>query len=361
MTAEAKGSIQTTYELVDSNGLLPIRIAEKEYVRAHDFRRFMHKNIEDFLVEVPEKDPLEYLNLKFDEKLLEPIFKKYELVDFNKVNTQDFLKNLNVDKSVEVSDVVGGYNAAKSRLELFAKKGFNDYSKLRSHPSEDASSQLSPYFHFGHISTYEVFEKIISNESWSVENIDPNFVGRREGWWGGSANLESFFDELITWRELGYHTCVKRANYDQYQSLPDWAIKTLDDHANDEREYIYDLSEFTNANTHDEIWNAAQNQLKTEGRIHNYLRMLWGKKILEWTPNPQIALSYLIDLNDRFALDGRDPNSYSGVFWILGRYDRAWGPERPIYGKIRYMTSKSTATKFNLKPYLEKWSVGSTV
>ena len=303
----------------------------------------------------------DFWDLKFDKKLIEPILKKYQLVDFNKVNTQDFLNNLNVDKSVEVSDVVGGYNAAKSRLDLFAKKGFNDYSKLRSHPSEDASSQLSPYFHFGHISTYEVFEKIISSESWSVENIDPNFVGRREGWWGGSANLESFFDELITWRELGYHTCVKRANYDQYQSLPDWAIKTLDDHANDEREYIYDLSEFTNANTHDEIWNAAQNQLKTEGRIHNYLRMLWGKKILEWTPNPQIALSYLIDLNDRFALDGRDPNSYSGVFWILGRYDRAWGPERPIYGKIRYMTSKSTATKFNLKPYLEKWSVGSTV
>ena len=142
MTAEAKGSIQTTYELVDSNGLLPIRIAEKEYVRAHDFRRFMHKNIEDFLVEVPEKDPLEYLNLKFDEKLLEPIFKKYELVDFNKVNTRDFLNNLNVDKSIEVSDVLGGYNAAKSRLDLFAKKGFNDYAKLRSHPSEDASSQL---------------------------------------------------------------------------------------------------------------------------------------------------------------------------------------------------------------------------
>ena len=124
----------------------------------------------------------------------------------------------------------------------------------------------------------------------------------------------------------------------------------MDEHANDERKYIYDLSEFTNANTHDEIWNAAQNQLKTEGRIHNYLRMLWGKKILEWTPNPQIALSYLIDLNDRFALDGRDPNSYSGVFWILGRYDRAWGPERPIYGKIRYMTSKSTACLLYTSP-----------
>ena len=356
MTADAKGSIQTTYELVDSNGLLPMRIADKEYVRAHDFRRFMHKNIEDFLVEVPEKNPLDYLNINFEENLIEPILKKYELVDFNKISVYDFLNNLNVDKSVEVSDVTGGYNAAKTRLDFFAKNGFNDYSKLRSHPSKDASSQLSPYFHFGHISTYEVFEKIISSEGWSVENIDPNFVGRREGWWGGSSNLESFFDELITWRELGYHTCVKRANFDQYQSLPEWAIKTLDQHTNDKREYVYDLSELTNANTHDEIWNAAQNQLRIEGRIHNYLRMLWGKKILEWTPNPQIALSYLIDLNDRFALDGRDPNSYSGVFWILGRYDRAWGPERPIYGKIRYMTSKSTATKFNLKPYLEKWN-----
>ena len=361
MTAEAKGSIQTTYELVDSNGLLPIRIAEKEYVRAHDFRRFMHKNLEDFLVEVPEESPLEYLNIQFDEKLLEPILKKYELIDFNNININDFLNNLNVDKSVEISQVIGGYGAAQKRLDHFIKNGFNDYSKLRSHPSEDASSQLSPHFHFGHISTYEVFEKIISSESWSVENIDPNFVGRREGWWGGSANLESFFDELITWRELGYHTCVKRANYDQYQSLPDWAIKTLDEHTNDEREYVYDLSEFMNGDTHDEIWNAAQNQLRIEGRIHNYLRMLWGKKILEWTPNPQIALSYLIDLNDRFALDGRDPNSYSGVFWILGRYDRAWGPERPIYGKIRYMTSKSTATKFNLKPYLEKWSHESKI
>lgn len=111
-----------------------------------------------------------------------------------------------------------------------------------------------------------------------------------------------------------------------------------------------------NSETHDEIWNAAQTQLREEGIIHNYLRMLWAKKILEWAPSPQIALSYMIDLNDRFALDGRDPNSYSGVFWTLGRYDRAWGPERKIYGKIRYMTSENTAKKFKLEKYLEKYS-----
>ena len=147
--------------------------------------------------------------------------------------------------------------------------------------------------------------------------------------------MERFFDEFITWRELGYHTCVRRANYNQYSSLPEWAIKTLGEHSSDTREYIYTLEELTYSQTHDEIWNAAQNQLREEGVIQNYLRMLWG--------------------NDRYSLDGRDPNSYSGVFWVLGRYDRAWGPERQIYGKIRYMTSDSAARKFNLKPYMEKW------
>jgi len=214
---------------------------------------------------------------------------------------------------------------------------------------------MSPYFHFGHISTHEVFEKLVKHESWSPEQIKPNLVGRREGWWGGSLNFDSFLDELITWRELGYHTCVRRANYNQYSSLPEWAVKTLQEHATDEREHVYSLDQLTYSETHDEIWNAAQNQLREQGIIQNYLRMLWGKKILEWSPNPQIALSYMITLNDRYALDGRDPNSYSGVFWVLGRYDRAWGPERDIYGKIRYMTSDSAARKFNLKPYLEKW------
>ena len=240
-------------------------------------------------------------------------------------------------------------------LMIFFLRGYSDYAQYRSDPSKKASSQMSPYFHFGQISTHEVFERLVEHESWSPEKINPTLVGRREGWWGGSLNFESFLDELITWRELGYHTCVRRANYNQYSSLPEWAIKTLHEHSSDEREHIYSLEQLTYSQTHDEIWNAAQNQLREQGVIQNYLRMLWGKKILEWSPNPQIALSYMITLNDRYSLDGRDPNSYSGVFWILGRYDRAWGPERKIYGKIRYMTSDSAARKFNLKPYLEKW------
>ena len=355
MTAKASGEIDTRYELVDSNGIVPIRLSEKEYVRAHDFRRYLHKNLEDFIIETPLENPLDFLNKKFDPSMIKDVQAEWIPFDFKNQNIDDFLENLNIDKTVEISSIKGGYSNAIKQLNKFIEVGYKDYAKYRSDPSKEASSQLSPYFHSGQISTHEVFDKISELESWSPEYINPKMVGRREGWWGSSENFESFMDELITWRELGYHTCVRRANYNQYSSLPEWAIKTLHEHSSDEREHIYSLDQLTYSQTHDEIWNAAQNQLRTQGVIQNYLRMLWGKKILEWTPNPQIALSYMITLNDRYSLDGRDPNSYSGVFWILGRYDRAWGPERNIFGKIRYMTSDSTARKFNLKPYLEKW------
>jgi deoxyribodipyrimidine photo-lyase len=356
MIAKASGEIDTKYELVDSNGVVPIRLSEKEYVRAHDFRRYLHKNLEDFITETPLENSLELLDKKFDPSHLKTVQKKWEPYNFKEQNIDDFLQNLDIDKTVEISSIHGGYSYALKQLNKFIDIGYQDYAEYSSHPSKEASSQLSPYLHYGQISTHEVFEKISNLESWSPETIDPKMQGRRQGWWGSTENFESFMDELITWRELGYHTCVRRANYNQYSSLPEWAIKTLHEHSSDEREHIYSLDELIFSQTHDEIWNAAQNQLRTQGIIQNYLRMLWGKKILEWTPNPQIALSYMITLNDRFALDGRDPNSYSGVFWILGRYDRAWGPERSIYGKIRYMTSDSTSKKFNLKPYLEKWS-----
>jgi deoxyribodipyrimidine photo-lyase len=355
MIAKASGDINTRYELVDSNGLVPIRLAEKEYVRAHDFRRYLHKNLEDFLIEVPIAEPLNQLNKEFNSNSIENVFNTWKPFDFENTDIDSFLDELEIDKSVEVSHIEGGRSKAIKRLNSFIDNGFSDYAQYRSDPSRDASSRLSPYFHFGHISTHEVFEAISKHDGWSLEKINSKMVGRREGWWGGSANFESFMDELITWRELGYHTCVRRANYNQYSSLPDWALKTLAEHSSDKREYLYNLDELTYSQTHDKIWNAAQNQLRVEGSIQNYLRMLWGKKILEWTPNPQLALSYMINLNDRFSLDGRDPNSYSGVFWILGRYDRAWGPERDIYGKIRYMTSDSTARKFKLDSYMQKW------
>ena len=162
-------------------------------------------------------------------------------------------------------------------------------------------------------------------------------------------------DELITWREIGYNMTHREDDYDQYESLPDWARQTLEEHVEDEREYVYSLEEFEQARTHDELWNAAQSQLVRDGHIHNYLRMLWGKKILHWTDNPVDALEIMIELNNKYGVDGRDPNSYSGIFWCLGRYDRGWA-EREIFGKVRYMTCKSTRRKYSVDDYIEEYA-----
>ena len=169
-----------------------------------------------------------------------------------------------------------------------------------------------------------------------------------------SEAAESFVDELVTWREVGWGFCYHEAEYDSYESLPGWAVETLEEHADDEREHLYTFEELDEARTHDEIWNAAQRQLVHDGVIHNYLRMLWGKNILAWSEHPREALDTMIELNNRYALDGRDPNSYSGIFWVLGRFDRGW-PEREVFGKVRPMTSRSTRRKVELDRYLERW------
>jgi deoxyribodipyrimidine photo-lyase len=192
---------------------------------------------------------------------------------------------------------------------------------------------------------------------WNSDRISGKVNGSSNGWWGVEEHVESFLDELITWREVGYNMCSRSDDYDRYESLPKWAQQTLGKHAEDPREYVYTLDEFESAQTHDPLWNAAQRQLVREGRIHNYLRMLWGKKVLEWSASPQAALDVLIELNNKYALDGRNPNSYSGIFWVLGRYDRAWVPERPIFGTIRYMSSDNTARKVRVKDYLRRYGL----
>ncbi len=151
--------------------------------------------------------------------------------------------------------------------------------------------------------------------------------------------------------------CVHHPDtYDRFESLPAWARATLGKHEADPRTYRYGLETFERATTHDALWNAAQGQLVREGRIHNYLRMLWGKKILEWTATPREALAVMIELNNKYALDGRDPNSYSGIFWTFGRYDRPWAPERPIFGSIRYMSSENTARKMSVRGYVRRYA-----
>ena len=196
-------------------------------------------------------------------------------------------------------------------------------------------------------------------EGWSLDSITPN-GGKNSGFFNGDPNIEGFLDEVITWREVGFHFAHHRDDYDQYESLPDWVHQTMEEHRSDEREYVYSLEELEYSKTHDEIWNAAQTQLREEGIIHNYLRMLWGKKVIEWTPDYSTALDYLIHLNNKYALDGRDPNSYSGIFWCFGRFDRAW-QERPVFGKLRYMTSESTRKKVKLTQYLNKYGSQKTL
>ena len=163
-------------------------------------------------------------------------------------------------------------------------------------------------------------------------------------------------DEVVTWREVGQGFLWHVPNADEFDTLPSWALASLELHSADERPILYSVDELERAETHDPIWNAAQRQLVRSGRMHNYLRMLWGKKVLQWSRHPREAFATLLYLNDKYALDGRDPNSVSGVAWVFGRFDRAWGPERPIFGKVRYMTSESTARKLKLKRYLARWA-----
>lgn len=344
------------FEAVDSNGLLPLRAADRTFPRAHSFRRFLQKSLLEHLSEFPLDDPVHGRELPEGATIPKEIRSQWpaaELANFSE--GFDSLADFDIDHSVAVSPYAGGSEAARKQLETFIDNRLEHYADDRNHPDNDCASGLSPYLHFGHISAHEVFSAVMDHDGWTPDAVADKSTGSREGWWGASPAVESFLDELITWREVGYNFSAREDNYDKYESLPEWAQETLAEHADDEREHTYSLEQFENAETHDTIWNCAQRQLVQEGKMHNYLRMLWGKKILHWTRTPQEALDIMIELNNKYALDGRNPNSYSGIFWVLGRFDRAWGPERPIFGKIRYMTSDSTRRKLRLKQYLRTY------
>jgi deoxyribodipyrimidine photo-lyase len=342
-------------ELVDSNGILPIHGADRTFTVAHSYRRYMQKEIARQSPIFPHQNPFRGVQLPKLKKLPEAITKRWKFLSGKELQSYD-LSKLDIDHSVAATPTKGGRVEALRLLSDFAKRKLGDYDQARNEPDQYGSSSLSAHLHFGHISAHEVFQAIVSSVSgWSFSDISkPN--GKMNGFWNLGVNAEAFMDQLMTWREIGFNMCARQDNYDRYESLPDWAKKTLKDHAKDKRPYVYTLEEFESARTHDSLWNAAQRQLVVEGRIHNYLRMLWGKKILHWTQSPQEALEVMIHLNNKYALDGRDPNSYSGIFWVLGRYDRAWGPEREIFGKIRYMTSESTRSKFSVKGYLRRYA-----
>lgn len=356
MVASAAKKLNVRLEAVDSNGLLPLRATEQAFGRAFDFRRFLQKNLSAHLENFPSVAPLENAKLPKPANASPEIIKRWPPASASILSGAEGLQDFPIDHSVPPAATRGGSLAALRQTHDFFETKFKQYAEGRNEPELDAVSGLSPYLHFGHISVHEVFTELARREKWHPQKLSLRANGSREGWWNMSPAAETFLDQTITWRELGYNFTSHRHDYHQFESLPAWVQKSLNAHTRDERAHLYSLPQFERAETHDPLWNAAQTQLLREGRIHNYLRMLWGKKILEWSKSPQEAARIMILLNDKYALDGRDPNSYSGIFWVLGRYDRPWAPERPIFGVIRYMSSENTARKVSVKNYIQKYS-----
>ena len=357
MVAAAAERLPVRLEQVDSNGLLPLRATDRVFLRAVDFRRYLQKTLHQHLDAFPRRNPLARATFPALDRLPGALTRRWPASDVLALAADpNAFAELPIDHSVRAVSYEGGAAAAGRALRRFLADRLGRYAEARNDIGDRSTSELSPYLHFGHISAHEIFAAVTGAEDWTPAKIFHKATASRRGWWGTGEPAESYLDQLLTWREIGFNMCALLANSDRYASLPAWARQTLEDHLVDPRPYVYSLEEFESAATHDELWNAAQRELVREGRIHNYLRMLWGKKILEWTAHPRDALEVMIELNNKYAVDGRDPNSYSGIFWCLGRYDRAWGPERPIFGKIRFMSSDNTHRKLDAKSYMAQFS-----
>tara|TARA_B100000963_G_scaffold135686_1_gene118059 strand:- start:1079 stop:2431 length:1353 start_codon:yes stop_codon:yes gene_type:complete len=312
------GRTKIPFYQIDAHNIIPVWKAspKKEYA-AYTIRKKIHNNLDQFLTDYPSLIKHPYGN-----------------ISKNDISYDNIVNGLKIDFSVqEVDWLVPGEIAAKNKLDLL-RDSLAGYDESRNDPTKDALSNLSPYFHFGHISPQRVALDIKNS---SLPEQDKN----------------SFLEEMIVRRELSDNFCEYEPNYDYFEGFHDWAKKTLNEHRNDEREYLYPKEQFEHADTHDPLWNAAQNQMMNKGKMHGYMRMYWAKKILEWSPNPEEAMQVAIDLNDKYELDGRDPNGYAGIAWSIGGiHDRAWF-ERPVYGKIRYMNYNGCKSKFNVKRYIE--------
>jgi deoxyribodipyrimidine photo-lyase len=315
---------------VDADVVVPSKLIEKAQYGAYTIRPRLQRLLPDYLHD--------YENLKVKHTWKRP--KGFHADSVHEDITRDW-KDL--DRSVEpVAAWQGGTHAAVKRLKHFVGTMLEDYETQRNKPEVDGSSCMSPYLHFGHIGPLTI---ALAVEAAVKKNTKLH------------AARDAYFNELITWRELAVNFVRYTPNYDSHECAENWAKQTLAEHAKDEREFLYRLSELESARTHDDLWNAAQTQMVRHGWMHNVMRMYWAKKILEWTPDVKTAVKYAVHLNDKYFLDGRDPNGYAGIAWaILGKFDRAWG-ERPIFGKIRYMSGGSTGRKFDSKKYMQQMQV----
>jgi len=305
---------------VESNCVVPVEaVSAKEEYAAATIRKKILSKAASFLNPV---------------KKVAPLFGTIKSAKKDAVRVEKLLERLDIDRSVEpVKDIKAGTSEAKRKLRLFLASGVKKYAEKRSDPSFPCESGLSPYLHFGQISAlYVVLEALKAGEKINGP----------------------FLEELIIRRELAINFVNYNSHYDGIKCLPSWAMKTLRDHENDRRQYLYSLEQLEKAETHDLYWNAAQVQMVRTGKMHNYMRMYWGKKVIEWTSSIDEAYKRLVYLNDKYELDGRDPNGYAGIAWCFGKHDRAW-TEREIFGKVRYMNSAGLERKFDMASYAQKW------
>ncbi len=306
---------------VDAHNIVPCWLASpKQEFAARTFRPKIQRLLGDFLDKFPklQRHPFSWV-------------RKNSTTDWDRLRG-----SLHVDTAVsEVTWIKAGERAARRALRDFTDKKLAVYSETRNDPTLDGQSNLSPYLHFGQLSAQRVALEV-------------------QGSAAGGESRESYLEELIVRRELSDNFCFYNGKYDALEGFPAWAQRTLNEHSGDEREHEYELEKLENAETHDDLWNAAQMEMVQNGKMHGYLRMYWAKKILEWSGSPEEGLQMAIYLNDRYELDGRDPNGYVGCAWSIGGvHDRAWF-ERPIFGKVRYMSYNGCKSKFNVDRYIEK-------
>ncbi len=307
---------------VEANVVVPVETAsDKREYAARTIRPKINRRRDDFLVELA--------TTALDKHSLQLAVDGIDVSDPDEV-----LAGLDVDRSVPPVDFHrGGNSAARAELRRFLDERMTTYDEHRNQPHTDDVSYLSMYLHYGHISP--VYAAMEAQESASGDN------------------LESFLEELIVRRELAHNYVWFEPDYDSYSALPEWARKTLAKHEDDEREHVYTRSELEQGETHDRYWNAAMAELRETGYMHNYMRMYWGKKILEWTNTPEYAYRTTLYLNNRYFIDGRDPNSYGNVAWIFGLHDRPW-QEREVFGTVRYMSAGGLERKTDPDAYVKK-------
>jgi photolyase PhrII len=263
-----------------------------------------------------------------------------DTLDLTRIDIASEIARCEIDHAVAPVALASGLPAARARLAVFCEGALADYTRRRSDPNDDeGTSRLSPYLHFGQISPAEVARAALASPH--------------------AAEAQKFIDELVTWRELSLNFCLRNPNFGTLAALPDWVHKAMASHADDAREATYTLEEFERADTHDELWNAAQRELLLTGVMHNVVRMLWGKTLILWSAHYADALAWLVHLNNKYGLDGRDPSSYGGIQWCFGKFDRPFY-DRPILGVIRPMSLKRARDKWDTVRYVHRWLHGPT-